>query len=384
MLYFENESKFDLDAMLTLGVSVKENDNAIGYFGTGFKYAAAIILRLGGTIEVCSHGEVIRFTTRASLIRGKEFHIVQANGVDKGFTTDLGKNWEPWMAYRELYCNAMDEGGTVGLVQQGMYTCIRVDCKELEEAHANKDSFILKRDLICVMDDIEIHRGSSNAYYYKGIRVASLSKPSFYTYNFLSEVELTEDRTAKYPFMLDGEIAASYVLYGKEDNCYAVFGNELTHEWTFGLNSFIPPCEAFMNAIGRLLKTEGGASPSARALHRLANAKKENFDSFELSPVQRVMYTRAVLFLQQLEINIEDFPVFFVTGLGDSISGIATNGRIYISPLAFQKGTKDLASTLMEEWCHLTLNTPDFSRKIQTWLFDKIIYMGELYRGEPL
>lgn len=53
-LYFLNNGEFDVSAMLTFGVSAKESDNPIGQFGTGFKYAIAIILRLGGSISVAT------------------------------------------------------------------------------------------------------------------------------------------------------------------------------------------------------------------------------------------------------------------------------------------------------------------------------------------
>ena len=38
---FVTPTSMDLDYMLVMGLSAKENDNAIGRFGTGFKYAVA-------------------------------------------------------------------------------------------------------------------------------------------------------------------------------------------------------------------------------------------------------------------------------------------------------------------------------------------------------
>ena len=37
-LYFSNTEPVDILALMTFGVSVKEKEDAIGFFGTGFKY----------------------------------------------------------------------------------------------------------------------------------------------------------------------------------------------------------------------------------------------------------------------------------------------------------------------------------------------------------
>lgn len=42
---FENPGEIDPRMISTFGVNVKENDSAIGFFGTGLKYAIAILLR---------------------------------------------------------------------------------------------------------------------------------------------------------------------------------------------------------------------------------------------------------------------------------------------------------------------------------------------------
>ena len=110
-LYFCNSGEFNPTAMLTFGVSAKEKENSIGKFGTGFKYAVAVILREGGSIKVKSFDKEYIFTTKKETIRGKEFDVVYMNDQNAGFTTHFGTNWEPWMAFRELYCNMLDEEG---------------------------------------------------------------------------------------------------------------------------------------------------------------------------------------------------------------------------------------------------------------------------------
>lgn len=47
MIIFRNAGTIDPKSITTFGVSSKENPGAIGFFGTGLKYALAILLRHG-------------------------------------------------------------------------------------------------------------------------------------------------------------------------------------------------------------------------------------------------------------------------------------------------------------------------------------------------
>lgn len=109
MIIFKNKGAIDVRAIKILGVSVKK-DNAIGFFGTGLKYAIAICLREGCPLSIWSGGEEYSFTTKKVAITGQDFDVVCMNGEELGFTTELGKTWKLWQAFRELYCNCTDEG----------------------------------------------------------------------------------------------------------------------------------------------------------------------------------------------------------------------------------------------------------------------------------
>ena len=45
MVVFENTGEIDILSISSFGVSVKEGDSPIGFFGTGLKYAIAVLLR---------------------------------------------------------------------------------------------------------------------------------------------------------------------------------------------------------------------------------------------------------------------------------------------------------------------------------------------------
>lgn len=123
MIVFETNGEIDVAAITTFGVSVKVGDNPIGMFGTGLKYGVAVLLRTGHRVTGFIGEEPIEFSTRRQLIRGRAFEVVELRRGDgqpesAGFTTDLGKTWQVWMAYRELYCNARDAHAPQLLVER--------------------------------------------------------------------------------------------------------------------------------------------------------------------------------------------------------------------------------------------------------------------------
>jgi hypothetical protein len=115
-LVFSNPGTLDINLVKLLGVSVKESENPIGFFGTGLKYAIATTLRLGGSLTILTDGQRYEVSGRKVLLRDKEFTQVMLNDEPLGFTTELGKQWEAWMVVRELYSNALDESGRTELV----------------------------------------------------------------------------------------------------------------------------------------------------------------------------------------------------------------------------------------------------------------------------
>src|SRR5512141_2444774 len=103
MIIFQNEGEIDINTVKTMGVSVKE-EGAIGFFGTGLKFAIATLLRNKQEIVIFSGTERYDVGVKTIQIRGQDFDMVTLNGEQIGFTTQLGKTWEMWMAFRELHC----------------------------------------------------------------------------------------------------------------------------------------------------------------------------------------------------------------------------------------------------------------------------------------
>lgn len=207
MIVFENEGEIDPRLISLIGVNVKERPGAIGYFGTGLKYAVACLARWGESMTVQSGLAEFSFDTEEAKIRGQAFGVLVMRGASDalqlGFTTELGKRWEPWMIYRELWCNAHDEPkarvyeATNAPKPTAGMTRVVVAGAKIEAAHKERGEFILEnRKALHVLPGLEIYEGPSNRIFYRGIAVQTVEKPSLYTYNITEQLYLTEDRTA--------------------------------------------------------------------------------------------------------------------------------------------------------------------------------------------
>jgi hypothetical protein len=208
MIVFENEGEIDPRLIMLIGVNVKESDSPIGYFGTGLKYAVACVTRWGEDLRVQSGLAEFSFAAVETTIRGQKFGVItmfsKHDRAELGFTTELGKRWEPWMVYRELWCNAIDEPeGRVYTAQAvpravAGLTRVIVSGAKLEAAHAVRDEFILNKSKppLHVVKGLEIYPGPGHQIFYRGIAVQGLAKPGLFTYNITEQMYLSEDRTA--------------------------------------------------------------------------------------------------------------------------------------------------------------------------------------------
>ncbi len=384
-LYFGNSGHFDVRAMLTFGVSAKESDDAIGYFGTGFKYAVAIVLRLGGTIIVRTGDEVFTFTKSSEKIRGKDFEIVKVNGNDAGFTTRLGINWEPWQAFRELWCNCKDEGGEVSAEPLDFDTVIEVRCADIERAHSIRHMYFLEGDPAHVNSECDIYDKPSHFAFYRGVAVHSLGKHALFSYNIKSQIELTEDRTVKHPYYVNHYIRKS--MQAVQDRSMlrrALTAGEGLYEQEINYDPDYPTSEEFVDVVRTLVKSGSQCSESARCAIKRKDELAGNWPEVELTNVQIRMLEKACSALRRVGIDPSLFPLKIVNGLGDGVMGRALEGTMYLSLLPFNMGTKQVASTIMEEWVHTKHRCEDFDRAMQSWLFDKILSLSEEISGEPI
>ena len=229
MMLFKNAGLIDLTAVTTMGVTAKL-PGSFGYFGTGLKYAIARCLRGGGTITILrGTQDAVTFTKKPVEVREANFDVVwmltktlgrkTTKRVPMGFTTQLGRDWEPWMVLREIGCNALDEGGTISVVENDTEvvvgpneTAIFVDWPEMEEVWVNPlQVFFSLGDVHTCTPEIQVSHAPSDFLYYRGIRVQKREGGSVFTYNVLKEQSLTEDRTLKWDFCALRELSLIHI-----------------------------------------------------------------------------------------------------------------------------------------------------------------------------
>lgn len=113
-LKIQNNGLLDIRLVALMGGTTKSKDAyKIGQFGTGLKYTLAYLFRNNLDFKVFIGNEPVMINTEIEEIRGEKFEIVCINGHRTSITTKMGEDWLPWMIIRELWCNALDEGGAV-------------------------------------------------------------------------------------------------------------------------------------------------------------------------------------------------------------------------------------------------------------------------------
>lgn len=384
-VYFMNPGTVDIQALVTFGVSAKQDNDAIGYFGTGFKYAVAIILRTGGKINIRSGGDSYQFDAATRDVRGKPFEFVRMNGSEIGFTTHLGANWEPWMAYRELFSNCIDEGGEVANNPGEFDTVIEVESELIYKCFQDTNKYFLRgKQPVYKAEKCEIYDFPSPFIYYRGVAIRNCTD-AMYTYNVLCHLPLTEDRTPTYDFYWQEAIAEAVQAADDESLLWNLLGSDKEFERSYiDYSNGHKTSQAFVHVANSLMKTAKGVPERVRRVVTKLREEAREFPEFELTEVQKKQLDYAIRFLAKMDINIRAYPIKFVTGLGDGVLARALDGTMYLSETLFHQGTKQVASALLEEWVHLKYDCDDFSLAMQTWLFDKILTLGENINGEPL
>lgn len=110
----QNDGELDIRLVALMGGTTKASDKfKIGEFGTGLKYALAYLLRENILFRIFCGDQEAKIGVELEEIQGQEFNIITINGEKTSITSNMGKDWKAWMIIREIYCNALDEGGEI-------------------------------------------------------------------------------------------------------------------------------------------------------------------------------------------------------------------------------------------------------------------------------
>jgi len=380
---FQNDGLIDLRAVKTFGVSVKESDNPIGFFGTGLKYAVAILLRSGHEVDVWRGMDQYSFGVTSVSVRGDDFDIVTLDGEELGMTTQVGKTWEMWMALRELYCNTMDEGGVAEegeLAPEDGKTTIHVRGVPFSREFAARDEIFLSGEPIAKFGKIEIHHGHSPFLFYRGVRVYGLSEPSRYTYNIIGAMDLTEDRTLKYWFEAHHHLVRGFAACTRKDILSDVLTSRGFEKSLDYSATTVSPSAEFIDVVGALRREMNrDLNSTAKRLHVNVTGDDDRFKEVDLLPAEQDQVSRAVEFLLSAGVTVTDYPIRVAESLGTGILGLANRktNEIWISRRCLMMGGRMLIGTILEEYLHLAHGVDDETREMQNFLVDLAVTFAE-------
>lgn len=393
---FHNPGLLDLRAFTTFGVNAKESASAIGYFGTGLKYAVAVLLREGCEITGYVGDIELRFRKSEGKFRGKDFQFVSmsVNGEETQlpFTLELGKNWELWMAYRELYTNALDEGGSVcqgDIDAKPGHTYICVNGDAFEAVHRDRAKWFIQpeRKPFIVTDDLDVYEGETYSIFNKGICV---KKDSFklFTYNVKRKIDLSEDRHAIFNFQLAETVKECLVQSNNAHFIQTLLtapNNVWEHEFNFG-DVYIEPSETFLKVYDDLIaKGVSGVKQSIRAYVMKQTGRDCLTPDMmvEIDEFEQMMLNKAKDFVASLGLDMEKYPIVVIKNK-EQVCGSAYKGTIYINKDTFRRGTLWVAATLFEEYTHLDTGYEDETYDLQTHYLMRMLDYAQRWKGVTL
>lgn len=228
----QNDGEIEFGGLHLMGISSKRGDSEkIGFFGSGNKYSIALLLREKIPFKIYSGKKEVKFSTETVVFRGQTYEQIAINGELTSLTTSMGIDWETWFAVREMYCNAVDEGGakmTVSNAPKGEVgkTTIFIELTDkLNEFFSRVDKYILV-DKSKMLSEAKTQYGNVEVYssdgkelvcYRKGIRIFPKNQiVSMFYYNF-DRIEINESRVYKYEHEVKERIAAFLANTDRKD-----------------------------------------------------------------------------------------------------------------------------------------------------------------------
>lgn len=376
-----NAGLIPMEAVTTMGVSAKDGENPIGFFGTGLKYAIASLLRTSQKITIWRGLDRYDFAVIPGVVRGKDFDFIDMTGPDGaqrlGFTTHLGAHWEGWQIFRELYSNCLDEHGELSFSRvspQEGWTTIWVTGENFANSARERDRVFLDGPPLYRGTDVDIYPSQGSGIYYRGVLVGSLGKPGAYTYNITTSAALTEDRTLKDNWYAHYYIAKSLAKCTDRP----ILERVLCALDRFEENlQFSEIGETFGEVALALAERKGTAAvlPNAVKAAEAWAQREARVKPIELTPRENREIEEAKRFLAALGFPVEH-PIIVTETLGPGVFGMARKEKIFLSRTTLQRGGNFLIGTILEEHLHLSQGFADESRGFQDFLIDLVVKLG--------
>lgn len=405
---FENEGEVPINAFKLLGASTKRDDESkIGFFGTGLKYAVAVLLREGVDFKIFSGEKEVVISTRKTKFINEDVHVMTVNGEKTSITLDAGIDWEPWFAIREIYSNTLDENGKmtqnakVEPVKGKTRIFVDIENPSLSELFKNWESYFSSARTPLV----DKFRGKmfnklpavpQLTIFRKGIRVHTEKMHSLFDYD-LDNIEINESRVIKYRFYALGYASDILAQAGEDEirtmvELYKHPGRtefiewkdefwEFAHQIHFtgpwlqvlddrkvipanfaGYYEITEECVVLPDKLIEKLKQKFGNS--IRTMNN-ATEKYTLIENFDKSPIIPHLSDFSKV---GLKFSIDDIDV--VKFKDKDIMGMSKDKRVQLSEDLFSPmGQSDVSVVLLEEIVHAKTGFNDNSRQMQDYLF---------------
>lgn len=417
----KNSGIIDPRALYLLGASSKRGDESkIGQFGSGNKYALAYLLRNDFELIIMAGSKEITITTEAENFRGQDLKVVVIDGQQTSITTEMGKDWEFWQAIREIYCNALDEGGcTMDFVQEiepnENETHFYIQNKNQVKEFINNfdDYFATNKKVLfeCKAGRILENTGNNANVYRRGIKCHISNKQSVFDYDF-KNIDIDENRLVKYTWEIGKKIWDLIYQCDNEEVIKQVLHQCQSHELIEGnISEFVTLSTANISDAFRKVLKEINLAPRGYAgllksdeVHNHVILPTELFksvrgiigdenvgDNFkvtkkgamfrvikEVNPLHIETLRLAIEFLSECGFEIP-YKIEFAIFDDKNVIGAAYQETILLSEIGLEKGVNDIVNTLLEEFIHIKYQVADETRAFQTSMLTEFVsYMKKV------
>lgn len=399
-----NQGEMDIAALTLMGATSKENDSSkIGFFGSGNKYAIATLLRNNCGIRIFSGVTEYDITIQEVSFRGEQYQQILIAGQPTSLTTRLGPEWEVWMALREFYCNAMDEGlesfdAVNDIIALAGRTFIYVTITDQVQYFLNNiGDYINNYESLSSVNDIDILDSPDGHLYRKGICCSTEEKKSLFSYNF-QNIQINESRIVPCEYMINEQIATALAGTTNEtiitkylDNCLDSSLLEYNARWDIGYCSshLSPVWEELLIADGKSVISESLSSyipvedrqtctilPDGlveKIARELPNVPQYgHFDTESMSAEPSVLLKAKVeeSIIELEKWGFENIVVVYRKYKSGSTMAQYKDGQIYLS---VDISLEEVLTGLYEELIHKKTGFSDGSRSLQTYLVKQLI-----------
>ncbi|MFA5158796.1 MAG: hypothetical protein WC451_06490 [Patescibacteria group bacterium] len=415
-LKISNNVEIEAGAFTLIGACTKRGDNSkIGYFGSGLKYALAVLLRENVNVKIFSGLKEITIDVEAEIFREKAFNVIRISGVKTNFTTDMGTDWKVWQAIREIYCNALDEGDAecetaaeILPIEGHTHIYIEIDPK-IEEVLTHWDRYFCQKRKVHAssrIGQVMFPYETNISLYRKGIRCYDQNTKGLYDYNF-EKIDITESRLVKYEFMVYetlaliwGETATKSMIENFIAHCadnsigdyiessiwwgYAKMFNQNWIDAT--KDKMVIPYETAGYYTEKMSPDEYIIVPNLLLKQLIAHFGEEIKTPFKSickehwvkEPGKREEYllSQAKKFFEEVNLAI-NYPIELVVFQQKNVLAEAKDGKILLSEKVMNLGLKKIVTAIMEECFHLESGFGDETRNFQDHLINQMVTMLE-------